>query len=158
MKYRTQFDEHKSFHCDCGCPIYDKYALDKDGDPFVVSTHNRYDEIQSHRASCELATLLERYSNGDLSALNQNVPISGDFADAPSNLQEWFERYKQASSDFYGLPEGLRAIFNNNPAEFWSTFGSAEFDENVNAYRQTLTEPKPGNTGDPSTDPLVNAD
>lgn len=129
MKYRTQFDEHKRFISDSGCPEYSEYGLDKDGNPILVATRNRFDEIQSHRESVELATLLQRYAAGDETALNQKEPFYGDYVDAPSNLQEWFERYRDASKSFDALSPDIKNLFDNNAATFWTKFGTEEFSE-----------------------------
>lgn len=153
MKFRTQFDERTRFVTQSGQDEYPEYKLDSDGKPIVVGTHNRYDEIQSHRASVELSTLLQRYANGDESALNQNNGFFGDVTDAPSNLQEWFDRYKQASADFDGLPPGLKELFNNNPAEFWTTFGTTEFNEILTKYRETISKQGNGGANGSGNDP-----
>ena len=145
MKYKTQYDEHVRHITASGSPDYVKLSLDKDGDPFVVSLHNRYDEIQSHRESVELSTLLQRYAAGDESVLNQNTPLTGDFTDMPSSLREWTDRYRQAFEDFNGLPDGLKSLFNNNPAEFWTTFGSQAFNDTITQYRESIS--KQGNGG-----------
>lgn len=152
-KFRTQYDDHQHFFSNSGDPEYQVYSLDENGDPILVSTNNRFDEIQSHRESVELSTLLQRYAAGDESALNKHVPISGDFADAPSNLQEWFERYKQATADFNGLPAGLKELFNNNPAEFWTTFGSEEFTATLKTYRESVSGEKSNNGSSNTVEP-----
>lgn len=133
-RWRTQYDGQERRITNCGNPVVKTYVLGDDGNLVENGFTNIYDEIQSHRESVELSTLLQRYMNGDETALNQQVGIFVDTTDYPKNYAEMFDRVNQAVDSFGELPPELRNLFNNNPVEFWSSLGSAEFMEKVAKY------------------------
>ena len=102
MKFRNQYDkiEPHAFLTNPGDPIRQDYIADEDGNPVPSGKTNLYDEIQSHRASVELSTLLQRYAAGDETALNQIQGVYADVVDAPSSLQEFHERVRTAKNTF----------------------------------------------------------
>lgn len=130
-KWKTQYSGRERRITNCGNPVVKTYVLGDDGNLVENGFMNIYDEIQSHRESVELSTLLQRYMNGDETALNQQVGMFIDTTDYPKNYAEMFDRVNQAVDSFGELPPELRDLFNNNPVEFWSSLGSAEFMEKV---------------------------
>lgn len=160
MKFRNQYDkiESHTFLSNPGDPIRQDYIANEQGDPIPSGKTNLYEEIQSHRASVELSTLLQRYAAGDETALNKIEGIYADVADAPSSLAELHERVRQAEEYFRDLPEGLRALFNDNPIEYVMSVGSTEFLDKILAFNKTLDKSTasgtdssnniPDNTGD----------
>lgn len=160
MKFRNQYDkiEPHTFLSNPGDPIRQDYIANEQGDPIPSGKTNLYEEIQSHRASVELSTLLQRFAAGDETALNKIEGIYADVADAPSSLAELHERVRQAEEYFRDLPEGLRALFNDNPIEYVMSVGSTEFLDKILAFNKTLDKSTasgtdssnniPDNTGD----------
>ena len=136
MKIRTQFERppRENFQCNCGSPEYYDYIADENGSPVKNKLHNRVDEIQSHRQSCDLQILLQRYAMGDESALNQRVGTYGDFTNAPSSFAEFVDGFKQLESDFYKLPDDFRSLFGNSTVEYWQSLGSEEFAKKIDQY------------------------
>lgn len=128
MNFRNQYDNRGD--CDCTChgrmekPIY---IANEDGLPVESGTVNLYDEIQSHRESVELSTLLQRYAQGDISALNQIEGVYADVVDMPSTYAELFNRVRDAENSFNALPDDVRALFDNSPVSFWQSIGTPEF-------------------------------
>lgn len=132
MNFRNQYDNRGD--CDCTChgrtekPIY---MANEDGLPVESGTVNIYDEIQSHRESVELSTLLQRYAQGDVTALNQIDGVYADVVDMPSTYSELFERVRDAENSFNALPDDVRALFDNSPVSFWQSIGTPEFSEKI---------------------------
>lgn len=149
MKYRTQFERppRERFQSNPGEVEYYDYIADEDGHPVANKIHNRVDEIQSHRQSCDLRILLQRYAMGDESALNQRTGTYGDFTNAPSSFAEFVDGFKQLESDFYKLPDDFRDLFGNSTVEYWQSLGSEDFAKKVDAYFAK----KSGRSGNGST-------
>ncbi len=132
MVFRNQYDNRGD--CDCTChgrvekPIY---TANEDGLPVESGTVNIYDEIQSHRQSVELSTLLQRYAQGDATALNKIQGVYADVVDMPSTYSELFDRVRDAENSFNALPEDVRVLFDNSPVSFWQSIGTPEFASKI---------------------------
>ena len=145
MKFRNQYDkiEPHTFLTNPGDPIRQDYIADEDGNPIPSGKTNLYDEIQSHRASVELSTLLQRYAAGDETALNKIQGVYADVVDAPSSLQEFHERVRTAEEYFRDLPEGLRKLFNDDPLQYVMSIGTTEFLDKIVAFNKAMDKPSP---------------
>lgn len=132
MVFRDQYDN--SFFPDYTCHgrvEKPTYTANEDGLPVESGTVNIYDEIQSHRESVELSTLLQRYAQGDVTALNKIEGVYADVVDMPSTYSELFERVRDAENSFNALPEDVRALFDNSPVSFWQSIGTPEFADKI---------------------------
>lgn len=128
MNFRNQYDNRGDCDCTChGRVEKPTYTANEDGLPVESGTVNIYDEIQSHRESVELSTLLQRYAQGDISALNQMEGVYADVVDMPSTYAELFNRVRDAENSFNALPEDIRSLFDNSPVSFWQSIGTPEF-------------------------------
>lgn len=153
MNFRNQYDNRGD--CDCTChgrtekPIY---TANEDGFPVESGTVNIYDEIQSHRQSVELATLLQRYAQGDATALNKIQGVYADVVDMPSTYSELFERVRDAENSFNALPEDVRVLFDNSPVSFWQSIGTPEFASKI-AELDAKAKKNSGNPADTGKSP-----
>lgn len=128
MVFRNQYDNRGDCDCTChGRAEKPTYTANEDGLPVESGTVNIYDEIQSHRQSVELSTLLQRYAQGDVTALNKIQGVYADVVDMPSTYSELFERVRDAENSFNALPDDVRALFDNSPVSFWQSIGTPEF-------------------------------
>ncbi len=128
MVFRNQYDNRGDCDCTChGRMEKPTYTADEDGYPVESGIVNIYDEIQSHRESVELSTLLQRYAQGDVTALNQIEGVYADVVDMPSTYAELFNRVRDAENSFNALPEDVRVLFDNSPVSFWQSIGTPEF-------------------------------
>lgn len=135
MKFRTMYDKLDSeLFTEHGNAEIPTFILNDDGILEETGCKNLYDEIQSHRESVELSVLLQRYAQGDESALNKVQGVYEDIVGAPSTYAELFDAVKNAETSFNGLPEGLRQLFDNSPVEFWKTYGTPEFAKKVREF------------------------
>lgn len=131
-KFRTQFVRVRKY-TEPGSEELTTYTLKDDFTLQETGVKNIQDEIRSHRASVELATLLQRYAQGDETALNKKPGFFADVSDLPESLIEWNDSFRTANDQFNKLPADIRAAFNNNAAEFWTSFGTE-------AFAKTLTQ------------------
>ncbi len=140
MQFRTQYErpDRDLFRTNPGREEYPTFVADEDGRPVVSGTKNRYDEIQSHRQSVELATLLQRYAMGDETALNQRTGVYEDLVDAPSSLAEMYERFSDAEKQFYNLPDGFRELFGNSTVNYWKEVGTPEYFEKIDKFMSSF--------------------
>lgn len=132
MVFRDQYDNRGDCDCTChGRVEKPTYTANDDGYPVESGTVNIYDEIQSHRQSVELSTLLQRYAQGDVTALNRIEGVYADVVDMPSTYSELFERVRDAENSFNALPDDVRALFDNSPVSFWQSIGTPEFASKI---------------------------
>lgn len=125
-KFRTQFVRVRKY-TNPGSEELMTYSLQDDFTLKETGLKNIQDEIRSHRESVELATLLQRYAQGDETALNNKPGFFADVSEFPESLAEWNDSFRTANKQFNDLPEDIRAAFNNNAAEFWTCFGTEAF-------------------------------
>lgn len=116
-----------------GCPILEENGV-----------RNLYDEIQSHRESCDLALILQNlsseevngmlstYSFDDLLANSQEI----DFTSIARNPGDLLNQVKKAEQLFEGLPPDVRKLFNYSPQKFVMEYGSEQYNKQLAAYAQ----------------------
>lgn len=158
MVFRNQYDNRGDCDCTChGRMEKPTYTANEDGFPVESGTVNIYDEIQSHRESVELSTLLQRYAQGDVTALNQIEGVYADVVDMPSTYAELFNRVRDAENSFNALPDDVRALFDNSPVSFWQSIGTPEFASKIGKLDAKAKEnssnsagPGKSSAGDPS--------
>src|ERR1700759_3339051 len=92
MKFNTAYDRDVSSFTPHGNRIAITYQLDTindlTGEQGLVPTGevDSYALIQSHADSCSLKSLIARFNNGDLTALNSRTGSYGDFTDMPNDV------------------------------------------------------------------------
>lgn len=86
-----------------------------------------YEYIQSHKDSVDINVILERYQNGDITALDRTKGQYLDVANAPKSLAEMYSFIKNCTTFFDGLPLKVRQEYDFNPAAFVADIGSKRF-------------------------------
>lgn len=94
-----------------------------------VGQSNLYNEIQSHKDSCDIYKLLERFQSGDLSALSKVVGQYMDITDAPKTLAEAYTFVGNAEKFFSKLPLSIRDAYDHDPSKFISDLGSSRCND-----------------------------
>lgn len=94
----------------------------------VVGETNLDAIIQSNRDSGNIQLLIARLKAGDNDALNQVKGFYGDFRNMPTNYADMIARINDCHNLFNALPSAIKEQFNNSPDEFWTSFGSSEFE------------------------------
>lgn len=126
-------------------PTYSLKVQD-DGTKDLVQTGtvDVYAKIQTYKDSCDINFILERFVNGDESALSANTPSFGDFTEYPTTYAEMLQRQHDAEEMFMSLPVEVRAEFNHSANEFFTSIGSEKFNGVYDKYFKvdpTVDEP-----------------
>lgn len=101
---------------------------------------NVYEEIQAAAESVDLHAIMNRYENGDATALNKVQGMYIDAVDLPKNYAELYDAVSKADMVFETLPADIKSQFNNSAATFWKNYGEEEFDQIINTYRKDTLE------------------
>lgn len=137
IKFRTQY-ERERVTSELGSSVVATYALcvNDDGSRELkqVGEKDLYGEIQSHKESVDIKSILTRYANGDVSALNQRVGMFIDATQFPKTYAEMYQRIQEGENFFKELPVEIRAEFNHNPMEFFSAIGTEKFSAFMDKY------------------------
>ena len=96
-----------------------------------------YAKIQSYKDSCDIHVILERFVNGDESALSANSPSFGDFTQFPTTYAEVLQRQHDAEQIFMDLPVDVRAEFKHSASEFFTSIGTDKFNAVMDKYYKT---------------------
>ena len=132
MKFRTVYDRQQVRSCagEREIPQY-KMHVDKDGvrELKQYGTIDGYAKIQSHKDSCDVNYILERFARGDESALSKIQGVYGDFTNLPTTMAELSQRVIDAETMFYQLPLEVRQQFNHSPSEFFAQIGSDKYNQ-----------------------------
>lgn len=142
MKFPHQYDrlsvareKRPVFRTAVGSGIIPTYTphLEKDGTLTLVKDgeHNLYEEIQSHKDSTDLQLIINRYMNGDPSALSRVQGAYGDFSEMPQSMHEAYDLMRKAEHDFKKLPAEIQASFDNDATKFIMSLGSDEWLEKM---------------------------
>lgn len=109
------------------------YKFEKDGSRHlvIIGQTNVYEKIQADKDSCDINKIIERFVAGDDSALNKVKGMYFDATDFPTNYAEYLQRQNDGNVLFKRLPIEIKEKFNNDPNEFWSTFGSVNWTEKL---------------------------
>lgn len=147
--------------CECsGTRIVPKMSLDfKKGYAKLkkVGEHNLYEQIQSHKDSTDLNTILQTFNPApaSLSFADAEERIA-DFTCAPGSYAELFANIRDAENMFAELPVGVRESYGFSVYNFINDYGSASFVDNLKkAYGIQEAAPfDPGSVQpvEPSTD------
>lgn len=143
-----------------------KWRVDDDGNMIrkIVKTENIYDRIQAARDSVDLNKILERYENGDASALQKVQGMYIDTTELPKTYHELYKAVQIHNDAFNSMPVEIKQAFDNNPAKFWKEFGTDKFDAIINDYRQMvydnygMEDPEPVQTAAPIKEGDVNVE
>lgn len=137
--FRSYYD-HIRCYTELGSPYTDdyEYKTDNKGVKYLaLSGHTNLDEkIQSWSEVANLKNMIARFNMGDTSALDVVKGVYGDFKDMPTTYAELYSRLNDCDQAFKKLDPDVRAAFDNDPAAFWSEYGTPEFNEKIaNVYK-----------------------
>lgn len=133
------FGESEHFYECSGTRIVPKMSLDfKKGYAKLkkVGEHNLYEQIQSHKDSTDLNTILQTFNPApaSLSFADAEDRIA-DFTCAPGSYAELFSNIRDAENMFAELPVGVRESYGFSVYNFINDYGSDSFvDKLKKAY------------------------
>lgn len=106
--------------------------LDERGEHVLIERpsekYSLYYEIQKYADECDINSIIARYMNGDLNALNKVQGMYGDFVAVPSSYREYLDAALKAQMIFNSLPAEERAKFGS-VEQFIMSFDKAEVSE-----------------------------
>lgn len=122
MNFRTKYDEAKNFYSNPGERYKVEYQLDFNDDgstKFVeVGKTDTFAEIQSHKESVEISTLISRYLAGDTGALERVQGFYGDVSKMPNDVVGFMRLQAQGKNIFDNLPADVKSLYNNSYEQF----------------------------------------
>lgn len=103
---------------------------------------NIYDQIQSHKDSCDVNLMIKRFENGDLTALGTpRDPVYMDVTDMPKTYAELYQKVIDAKNEFNALPLDLREKFDFDPDKYISQMGTAVWFDVMKDYYKPVPDP-----------------
>lgn len=99
-----------------------------------------YEQIQSYAEETDLALLVERAVNGDLSVFKSAV--FGDFTDMPQSYGEALNCVIEAEREFNSLPQEIKDKFNNDWHKYLVSAGTNEWYEKFGAVKNDVADQK----------------
>lgn len=116
-----------------GNPIKDLFTskMMKDGQIKLIKTgeQNTDEAINSFRESTDLHTILARFLNGDLEALNKFQPVYADLTNMPHSLPEALQVINNYRDAYNALPINVRRQFDNDYNKWLASAGSEEWQQ-----------------------------
>lgn len=105
-------------------------------------------EINSHASTCDMAYILSRLRQGDVSVVNVTPGVYGDFTQFPKSYAEMLQLVQSGEDVFAGLPLDVRNKFDNDVSKWFASIGSDD-------WRLAMNIPNPVPTVD--VQPAVDA-
>lgn len=133
-RFRTLYDrESKGDHpssCGCGvCTVYNYLPTDEEGRCRLVPVgeKNLQAEIDSWRDSVEIHSLLERYFDGDVLALERRQAQFVDITGLPDNVHGWHAAAVTAKNVFDSLSDDVRHFYGDSLQTFLQDIFAGRF-------------------------------
>lgn len=153
MIAKTQFDPHERKYSNVG----DRYKVlytphfDDNGVMELVENgrEDLYAYIQSHKDSCDIHVILDRFARGDMSVLSKRQGVYGDFTEMPSTYAEALNAMISAENYFNGLPVEIRARFGHSFQKFLVSMDKPGFAEAMGFVPAAGNTPSVTNVGVP---------
>lgn len=148
MNFPTAYRVHERFTSEPGQREVTTYnpRVDSDGVLHLEESGkiNIYDQIQSHKDSCDINLLIQRcVATGDDSILSRVQGAYGDFSDMPRTYADMLNRLREAREFFDGLPLPTRQKFDCNFEQFISAMDKPGFLDNFGEPKPATAETAP---------------
>lgn len=151
--FNTQFDPHSRVHQELGSGERILYTarLDEDGNVQLTESgrEDLYASIQSHKDSCDIHVLLQRYADGDVDALTRVQGSFGDFTSMPSSYAELLNALIAGETYFNSLDVETRAKFDHSFEKFMISM------DNMPVFMAKLGIEPQAPAGDPAPAPVI---
>lgn len=129
--FRHQYDPHTRVHSDPGSPVkpvfnphynaFGELIIEQSGE------EDLYGYIQSHKDSCDIHKMLERFAAGDESALSQAQGFYADVSGMPQTYAEVLNAVLAGEAVFNQLPAETKQQFDNSFAVWLSAMDQPDF-------------------------------
>lgn len=153
MKFRTQYDEHERIFINIGDKVHILYSSKYDDDGnlvlYEVGRENIPEFINSHAESCDINVIVERFREGDTSALSRRQLMFGDFTQSPKTLADALNTVIAAERTFDSLDSETKKKFGNNFAQWIATMDQVKAAEEMSEVAAKPEEvPSEGSTAE----------
>lgn len=151
MNFQTRYRKPERYNSNLGSRVKQLYQAeyDKDGTLNLVESgkENLYDYIQSHKDSVDIHVLLQRYKNGDVTALTCAQGAFGDFTEMPKSYAELLNNLIKGESYFNELPVEVRAKFDHSFQKWLVSAGSDDWMQAMGMPKPEPDTPAPVDSG-----------
>lgn len=123
MEFKTWF-ENEHYYMNPGEREENVYKLeyDKNGKSELIIDKKEkkytFEMIQSFKDSCDVESILKRYTMGDASGLQRTEGFYTDTTAFPKDYAEFFNQIQELKNDFYNLSPDERAKYNHSLEQF----------------------------------------
>ena len=119
-----------------------------------TGTTDIYEKIQASKESTLIYNIIERFQNGDISALNQHKGYYGDMTVVPKTLAGMKQALIDAEDNFNKLPLEVRKEFNHNVNEYLTAIDNGTINEKLAKFssKQEKTEVETTTTATTTTE------
>lgn len=135
MTFQTQYREHQRFVSVPGSPVKDVYSphYDAFGELIIEKTgeEDLYAYIQSHKESCDIHLMLERYANGDDQALSRAQGFYADTSGMPQTYAEILNAVLAGEAAFNQLPKEIKQKFDNSFSQWLASMDRPDFAQRM---------------------------
>lgn len=157
--FDTKQADRKKYRSKNGEPTLTEYEYhyDKNGVRELVKTDrktNVYERIQADYDSTDINKLMARFALGDESAINQTKGFYGDVTKMPDTFAGLIDRLEECKRYFDSLPVEVKQSFGNSYEQFFSTYGSDEFNKKIDAYNDKFRNHQFEDKNPPSEEPI----
>lgn len=153
VRFKTKYDDHARVHCHPGSREVDVLTprFDAKGNYTLVKAgvKNLYAEIQSHKDSCDIHLIMERFASGEQDILSKVQGFYADFADMPSTYQEILNAVIAGESTFNSLPVEIKDKFGHSFQRWLIEMEQPDFAEKMGFVNSAQTSSVPS-AGSPS--------
>lgn len=145
--FRTQFTDRVRIRANVGSRIHVLYQgrVDKNGSLELVESGKEdiYEQIQSHKDSCDIHLILQRYQNGDATALAKVQGTYGDFTQIPKTYADLLNAVISGENYFNSLPVETRAEFDHSFYKFMASMDKPGFLETLGLVQSSPVDNTP---------------
>lgn len=135
ISFRHQYDDHRRVFQPHGESIHILYSphYTEDGtlELKATGTEDLYEQIQSHKESCDIHEIVNRFVAGDESVLSRAQGFYADASDMPKTWMEVMNSVIAGEHAFNSLPVAVKQQFGNSFSTWLSSFESPDFAEKM---------------------------
>lgn len=135
MMFKTQYDSHARIHLNPGSRVKTVYSPRYDDrgvlDLQVSGQEDLYGYIQSHAESCDIHSILDRFSAGETDVLSQVQGFYVDASSMPKTYAEVLNSVIAGEEAFSKLPAEIKQKFGNSFSQWLSSMDQPDFAERM---------------------------
>lgn len=107
--------------------------VDKEGNIELVEAGREdiREKINSYAESTDISIILSRVAQGDLSGLQVNPGMYGDFTEMPKTYADFLQLEIDSNNLFMKLPLDVRAQFDYDPQKFFAQAGTEDWQKKL---------------------------